>query len=396
VLFDENDRLFTIEEVLTYLPGLVTKVPIANYDDFYSVRDGTNVTEIKFAHFSIKEYLGSDRVAREYYSMPEQTAHLHISECCLAYHLHLSESMLLTEDSLRRYALWEYAAQYWPDHLEKVALESWTISITSYAKRVFAARSQGLLNMVRIGSSDGELKREQEMTLDKLRSPLFYAASMGAFQLTSLLIHNGADINEVPPTASDDTVLQGAIYCKRKAIVKLLVEHGADVNAQGGQLGNALQEAVFAETEDVVQLLIRNSAQVNAVGGYYGTALQSAAFYDLLDILQLLLDKGADINARGGCYGNALQAAVAKDHLDIVEVLLARGANIDPPGLEWEQLLARVGEESSSGQRANKLRKFQENPTGYIAWRRRELEEYRETESRSSLELTPSEESVED
>ena len=113
VPFDESDRLFTIEEVLTYLPGLVTKVPIASYDDYYSFKFGANVTEIRFAHFSIKEYLSSSRIGRKYYSTPEQTTHLHISECCLAYHLQLSESMLATKDNLRRYALWEYAARYW-------------------------------------------------------------------------------------------------------------------------------------------------------------------------------------------------------------------------------------------------------------------------------------------
>jgi hypothetical protein len=373
VPFDETDRLFTIEEVLTYLPGLVTKVPIAHYYEYRSVRYGTNVTEIRFAHFSIKEYLSSSRIGRKYYSTPEQTTHLHISECCLAYHLQLSESMLVTEDKLRRYALWEYAAQYWLDHLEKVGLESWTTSVTDHAKRVFTTRSQGLLNMVRVYNPDyeGEVWKK---TPDDLRSPLYYAAVTGAFQLTSLLIHDGADINEVPLTASDDAVLQGAIYHKHKAIVKLLLEHGADVNAQGGGLGNSLQQAVCAEDKDVVQLLIRNGAQVNAEGGTYGTALQAAAYLGNLDILQLLLDNSADVNVKGGRYGNALQVAVAGDEIDIAELLLARGANVDSPGLEWEQLIAQVRKEAGD-KRVDRLYKFQENPTGYIEWRRREPRE---------------------
>jgi ankyrin repeat protein len=426
VPFDENDRLFTVEEVLTYLPRLVTEVPTFNYYGYRSVRNGTNVTEIRFAHFSIKEYLSSSRICWEYYSTPEQTTHLHISECCLAYHLQLSESITVTEDNLRRYTLWKYAAQYLASHLEKVALQSWTVSVTNRVKRMFASRSQSLLNMVRIGSHDGEWRRDWKITPDKLASPLYYAVSMGAFQLTSLLIHNNADINEAPPTASDDTILQGAIYRKHKAIIKLLLEHNADVNAQGGYYGNALQEAAIAGDLEVVRLLLdngttinpqgrcreercvgqvplRSGAQVNAEGGCLGTALQAAAVFGKLDILQLLLDRGADINtkggrygtalqaaasrgyldilqvlfdngadvnAKGGSYGNALQAAVARDRLDIVEVILARGANIDPPGLEWEQLIARV-RKNRGDQGADRLRKLQEDPTGYIEWRRR-------------------------
>jgi hypothetical protein len=320
VPFGESDRLFTIEDVLTYLPGLVTKVPIASYRNYHSVRNGMNVIEIRFAHFSIKEYLSSDRIARDYYSTPEQTTPLHISECCLTYHLQLSESILATEDYLRRFVLWEYAAQYWLVHLEKVALESWTISVTDRAKRTFAAKPHSLLNMDRIGNY--RRTYSWKTTMDRLKSPLFYATSMGAFQLTSLLIHNGADINEVSPAASTETLLQEAIFRKHKAIIKLLLEQGADVNAQGGQYGNALQEAVIRRGEDVVQLLIRNGAQVNATGGYYGTALQGAVFMRNLNISQLLLDSDADVNVKSGVYGNALQAAVAKDELDIAELLL--------------------------------------------------------------------------
>ena len=78
--------------------------------------------------------------------------------------------------------------------------------------------------------------------------------------------------------------------------------------------------------------------------------------------------------SKGGVFGNALQGAVAEDELDIAELLLARGANVDPPDLEWKQLVERVGKEIGNKE-ADRLRKFQENPTGYIESRRRLLEE---------------------
>ena len=49
-----------------------------------------------------------------------------------------------------------------------------------------------------------------------------------------------------------------------EAVVKLLLENGADVNAQGGQYGNALQGAVQSGNEAVVKLLLEDGADVNA------------------------------------------------------------------------------------------------------------------------------------
>jgi ankyrin repeat protein len=45
--------------------------------------------------------------------------------------------------------------------------------------------------------------------------------------------------------------------------VKLLLEKGTDVNAQGGYYGNALQAASKERHEAIVRLLVEKSANVN-------------------------------------------------------------------------------------------------------------------------------------
>ena len=61
--------------------------------------------------------------------------------------------------------------------------------------------------------------------------------------------------------------------------MKLLLDRGANVNAQGGQHGNALQAASYGGHEKVVELLLDKGADVNAQGGaYYGNALQAGGF----------------------------------------------------------------------------------------------------------------------
>jgi ankyrin repeat protein len=58
-------------------------------------------------------------------------------------------------------------------------------------------------------------------------------------------------------------------------------------------------------------LLLDKGADVNAQGGYYGNALQAATSSGHRETVTLLLDKGADVNAQDGYYGNALQAAAS-------------------------------------------------------------------------------------
>jgi ankyrin repeat protein len=49
-------------------------------------------------------------------------------------------------------------------------------------------------------------------------------------------------------------------------VVKLLLDAGANVNAQGGHYGNALQAASLPGHESVVKLLLEAGANVNAQG----------------------------------------------------------------------------------------------------------------------------------
>ncbi|KAI0520856.1 ankyrin repeat-containing domain protein [Xylaria bambusicola] len=148
-----------------------------------------------------------------------------------------------------------------------------------------------------------------------------------------LLLERGANANAQGGYFGNP--LQALIARSRKPrgdLVKLLLDKGADVNAQGGKWGNALQAACFGGRMDIVQLLLDRGADINAQGGVYGSALQAACCKGSMDIVQLLLDRGADINAQGGYYGNALQAACCKGSMDIVQLLLDQGADINAQG----------------------------------------------------------------
>lgn len=133
------------------------------------------------------------------------------------------------------------------------------------------------------------------------------------------------------------------------AVVKQLLEKGANINAHGGHYGYALQAATFVGDVAVVRDLLARGANVNAQGGYFGNALQAAVYRDYSEMIPELLDRGADINAQGGYFGNALQAATMSGDEMVGGLLLDRGANINAEGGYYGSALqgaARIGNAS--------------------------------------------------
>jgi ankyrin repeat protein len=164
----------------------------------------------------------------------------------------------------------------------------------------------------------------------KGRTPLYIAAERGASVLTRMLLDKGADVNA--QGGEHGNILYAALAKGNKEIVKLLLDKGADVNAQGGVYGNVLVAASFGGYKEIVKLLLDKGADVNAQGGLYGNALVVASFGGYKEIVKLLLDKGADVNAQDGVYGNALVAASLGGYKEIVTLLLDKGAEDNAQG----------------------------------------------------------------
>jgi ankyrin repeat protein len=96
------------------------------------------------------------------------------------------------------------------------------------------------------------------------------------------------------------SALQLTVKMGHETTVRLMLEKGADVNAQRGDFGNALQTAANKGNEGILRLLLEKGAHVNAQGGNYGSALQAAAYNGNEGIMRLLMEKGADINSQRG------------------------------------------------------------------------------------------------
>lgn len=94
------------------------------------------------------------------------------------------------------------------------------------------------------------------------------------------------------------------------------------MNQCSGKTGYALHAACLAENaKAVITLLVDHGADVNARGGKYETAIQAAAAHGHLENVKSLLGRGADPTIEGGKYGSPLQAAVKKKHYHVENFL---------------------------------------------------------------------------
>jgi ankyrin repeat protein len=155
---------------------------------------------------------------------------------------------------------------------------------------------------------------------------LMIAALQGNKALLELLLGHGADPNLA--NSDGDTALTIAANTSTGAAESLLVllDKGANINAKNNKGVTALMLAA-AGGGGKVPLLLARGADPNARNVNGGTALMWAAGpYAHAENMAALLDAGADVQAKSNVGVTALMLAASSGRADLVETLLRRGA----------------------------------------------------------------------
>jgi ankyrin repeat protein len=302
------------QAVLSACSSLVTIVDVAGYK------------VVKFSHFSVKEFLTSDRLATSsgrvsfYYISPEP-AHTILAQACLS-------ALVLLDDhfDLGQFPLAEYAAQHWVEHARFE-------NVTSYIQGMellFDPEKPHFMNWLSIHDMDeppGSLTPPHPTRPDT--APLYYAALCGFYSLVEWLIYTRhVDVNS--RGGHHERAIQAALYKGHLSIVSLLIDCGADINSWDVEGSSLLHVAAQTRDPEAVSLLLSRGADVQATDSSHWPVLFTALNEGNPDVVQLLIEHGADVHVRDGDGSTALHIGSGNEDLDVVRFLLHGGAEVDP------------------------------------------------------------------
>jgi hypothetical protein len=221
---------------------------------------------IQFSHFSVKEFLISARLAEakdaiSRYHISMAPAHALVGQACLGILLHLDET--ITRDGLENFPLAQYAAKHWTDH---VRFRDVSASMQDGIKDLFDPRKRHFDIWIWIyhpHSSSGLFQRSTYSSQPR-GSSLYYAALLGIHEvITFLAIECSQDLND-SGLDYNETPLNVTIRHGHMESARVLLEHGADVNAQGRSESTPLHYALNGGHVAFARVLLEHGADVNA------------------------------------------------------------------------------------------------------------------------------------
>ncbi|XP_039432348.1 uncharacterized protein LOC120415041 [Culex pipiens pallens] len=158
--------------------------------------------------------------------------------------------------------------------------------------------------------------------------PLHRAAQRGLLEVVEILINHGASID---PTESGLTALHAVATGGSSEILESLLEKNIDINGKWGEDEvTPLFQACFYKHSNIVKLLLEHGADVNlgTCNGYM--PIHQAARNDCTEIMELLVSKGANINCTTTDNGHTpLFEATLHNAKHAVKLLLDMGANAE-------------------------------------------------------------------
>ncbi|KAK5113651.1 hypothetical protein LTR62_003278 [Meristemomyces frigidus] len=247
-----------LEDTLEILSGLVVILGDEAEDNEIDDRrhDDACIPEqtrkVKLAHFSVKEYLESERIlessVKKFY-LESAVGHKLLAQSCLTYLMHYSrssEKSSIAQDRID-FPLLRYAAQSWFYHTPKQPAHELEgeVSILNF---------QGMIrNWLCVLHWVKPLRTHFGYAL-RTGSGLYYASMLGLDAVVSELLVNGADNKSLGK--KHDNVIHAASSKDHEKIMQMLLDCLVDPDTPAVAYSSALQEASLRGHEKVVQMLL--------------------------------------------------------------------------------------------------------------------------------------------
>ena len=334
---EELAELFAIDFGPNDAPNLVAgwrpefpeEAVFSTCSTFITIIDGDNEGSkiVQFSHFSVKEFLTSDRLQmtnvgdiRQYY-IPMEPAHSILARACVTVLLQLDEE---DEQRFQALPLASYATESWIRHTQ---FEDVASQIQDSLTYLFTPKKPPFRSRILLRSIDNSLPVHL-MCFDKPAeiTTLSAAAFCGFSGLARhLIMVHAPDVNAKCPHHGLSP-LHGSSGYGRVESSRILLEHGANVNAHDHNAWTPLHYASLWGHLRVTQLLLEHKAISDTRNKHNDTPLHMALRHGHLEIVRFLLDHGADVATRGGEGLTPYLLAVRDGHDDIAKLLLEHGA----------------------------------------------------------------------
>jgi Ankyrin repeats (3 copies)/Ankyrin repeats (many copies) len=277
------------------------RVLLTSCSSLITIVDAGGSRVVQFSHFSVKEYLTSERLATSSqdvsrYHITFETAHAILAQACVSVLQQLGDHV--EQDDVEKNApLAVYAAEYWVRHTQFGDVVSRIKGMEDLfdVDKPYFVTWRGLYD-IDIDPSGGSVFYRFARVNSGEKTPLYYAALCGFANLVEQLIAN----------------------------------HPQYVKTIGGYYRTPAVAALAGRHFKLAQVLYRNKSSVEPRGFADTTPLHSAAYYGDLEMVQVLLECGVDVNVQNGNGHTPLVYASASGHRNddrVARLLIAHGAD---------------------------------------------------------------------
>ncbi len=347
--------------------------------------EGEKEKVVQFTHFSVREYLTSDRIANSasasHFHILPKPAHTLLARACLGVLLQLDDSTQADEDKIiQNFPLALYAGKNWVNHAQFEDVSSdiqdemdclfdrnkphwaawhWLYDIEERWIRYPLSHRTAQHDVVPLyyaalcGFRDlaERLLNAHPKDVNSLggyrKTPLYAALDKGHLNIAMLLLERGADV-EIRGCRG-----QTAIYMSSSRgyaeLVRLLIDRGVDLNVvcrdddPCWNINNVRRTPLLGALQngrlEIARMLLKHGADVDYPDNILRPPLHIASCHQSNDLARLLLDYGVNPNASDTCGKTALHEASSRGHNTVVMLLLEYGANVDARSVfEWTPL----------------------------------------------------------
>jgi ankyrin repeat protein len=192
---------------------------------------------------------------------------------------------------------------------------------------------------------------------EMLQQQMGWAAKYNQFERMKLLVEHGVDVNAAD-SRLQKTPYELAVLHGNKEIADYLLQHGAEKTLLS-DLDDFATACLAADEPRARLLLDRKPDLINELGLRRAELLQLAAESDKSDAMRLMVKLGFDVNAR--CRTTALHHAAMGGHLEMAKLLIDLGADPSIRDTEFNAHPSGWAEYSEKTEVAEYLRSVEED-----------------------------------